>query len=201
MEILIFWRSYEMGTGIYRTKNGITRELTPSDVKNTIMRGFDVKKDEYKRFYNLFRNRYVNYQKFVKQQTGKTPSQSTIEILYRQAQARIKHGTNYNPSDTIRLITQFSSTSTGRYNPQSTESLKRANRIAKRGVEAFSQLIDTSPLAREVYQKSPNDFVAVDRLKTFADRLHKKQAGGSGIPTANIIGSDDASIWIDDLID
>lgn len=189
-----------MGTGIYRTKNGITRELTPSDVKQTIMRGFGVTKDEYKRFYNLFRNRYVNYQKFVKQQTGKAPLQSTTEILYRQAQARIKHGTNYNPSDTIRLIMQFSSTSTGRYNTGSKESLKRANRVAKRGIEAFTQLIDTSPLAHEIYEKSPNDFVAVERLKTFAERLHKKQAGGSGIPTANIIGSDDTSIWIDDLL-
>ena len=190
-----------MKTGIYRTKNGVTHELTPSDVKRTIMRGFGVEKNEYKRFYNLFRNRYVNYQKFVKGQTGQTPPQTTTEILYRQAQARIKYGSDYKPSDTIDLISQFSSTSTGRYNPASKESLKLANRIAKRGIESFKRLIDESPLAREIYEKSPNDFVAVERLKKFADRLHKKQAGGSGIPTANIIGSDDTSIWIDDLID
>lgn len=190
-----------MRTGIYRTEKGITRELTPSDVKRTIMRGFGVEKSEYKRFYNLFRNRYANYQKFVKSQTGQAPQQSTIEVLYRQAQSRIKHGTDYVPSDTIRLIMQFSSTSTGRYKPESKESLKRANRIAKRGIESFEQLIEVSPLAREIYEKSPNDFVALERLKKFADRLHKKQAGGSGIPTANIIGSDDTSIWVDDLID
>ena len=190
-----------MRTGIYRTEKGITRELTPSDVKRTIMRGFGIEKSEYKRFYNLFRNRYVNYQKFYKDQTGETPPQTTTEILYRQAQARIKFGTDYKPSDTIDLISQFSSTSTGRYKATSKESLILANRIAKRGIESFNPLIDESPLAHEIYEKSPNDFVAVHRLKIFANRLHKKQAGGSGIPTANIIGSDDTSIWIDDLID
>lgn len=190
-----------MRTGIYRTEKGITRELTPSDVKRTIMRGFGIEKSEYKRFYNLFRNRYVNYQKFVKSQTGQTPPQTPTEILYRQAQARIKHGTNYKPSDTIELISQFTSTSTGRYKSTSKESLKLANRIAKHGIESFERLIDESPLAREIYEKAPNDFVALERLKKFADRLHKKQAGGSGIPSANIIGSDDTSIWIDDLID
>lgn len=190
-----------MRTGIYRTEKGITRELTPSDVKRTIMHGFGIEKSEYKRFYNLFRNRYVNYQKFYKDQTGETPPQTTTEILYRQAQARIKFGTDYKPSDTIDLISQFSSTSTGRYKATSKESLILANRIAKRGIESFKPLIDESPLAHEIYEKSPNDFVAVHRLKIFAERLHKKQAGGSGIPTANIVGSDDTSIWIDDLID
>lgn len=190
-----------MKTGIYRTEKGITRELTPSDVKRTIMRGFGIEKSEYKRFYNLFRNRYVNYQKFVKGQTGQAPPQTTTEILYRQAQSRIKHGLNYKPSDTIDLILQFPATSTGRYKATSKESLKLANRIAKRGIESFERLIDESPLAREIYEKSPNDFVAVERLKKFADRLHKKKSGGSGIPTANIIGSDDTSIFIDDLVD
>ena len=189
-----------MRTGIYRTEKGVTRELTPSDVKRTIMRGFGIEKSEYKRFYNLFRNRYVNYQKFYKDQTGYTPPQTATEILYRQAQARIKHGSDYKPSDTIRLISQFTSTSTGRYKSTSKESFNLAMRFAKYGIESFKPLIDESPHAREIYEKSPNDFVAVHRLKIFADRLHKKQAGGSGIPTANIISSDDTSIWIDDLI-
>ena len=184
---------------IYKTADGVRVAVSPREIKKTIMRANEWTEDQYRKQYDLFKNKLRAYESFRRAHGASVETQSPQEILYKQAKTKLREGAAYEPSNEMRRIQGFSAVSItqGRRlaaNLESEYSRRRAAQFEATTKEQFKDFIDANPTAQRI-MSDPNITDPVQReeaLKALADELHAKQTPtGEVIADGETFGSDE----------
>lgn len=194
---------------IYRTTKGKVEVIPAREIKQTIMRANNWTEDQYRKQYDLFKNKLRAYESFRKAHGAKVETQSPQELLYRQAKAKERYGEDYTPSREMQRIASFSAVSItkGRRLAQdfeSTYSKRRAAEYEETTKAQFGGFIEETPKAQEIITKISDPVLREEALKDLAEYVHAKQAPDGEIMRGETYGSDEAAddfsveAWLDD---
>lgn len=169
-------------SGIFKTVNGETVELSASQVKAEVMqiRGWTAR--QYEKEYDKIRNRIRAYEGFERSMGEKVTPESPAAFLYKESRAMQRHGAAYVPSARTAAIRQTTSISSGKALETlltgKTKAAKKARgafyRRAAQGVERFSGLIAKNPTAARMAKEIKNPAKLLSALKAFANEMHIK---------------------------
>ena len=169
-------------SGIFKTVNGETVELSASQVKAEVMqiRGWTAR--QYEKEYDKIRNRIRAYEGFERSMGEKVTPESPAAFLYKESRAMQRHGAAYVPSARTAAIRQTTSISSGKALETlltgKTKAAKKARgafyRRAAQGVERFSGLIAKNSTAAKMAKEIKNPAKLLSALKAFAEKMHIK---------------------------
>lgn len=170
----------------WTTKGGkkIKVPVKPSEAKAFIMKVNGWTAEEYRKKYDIFKNKLTAYESYREARGNPMKKQSYVQVLYSQAKAKYyaeQAGEKYVPSYEMQRIEGFSAVSItkGRkYAKQAGTSpyIERANaRYEKTASQIWGQLLKSSPKAREIWNKIDDPVKREKALKAYADALHAKQ--------------------------
>lgn len=210
-----------MGTGLYKqtTKfiNGKTQhvrvELSSREVKAYIMKINRLSSTQYKKQYDIFKNKLRAFEAFEKASGKKVDKQSPVQILYKQAKAKEtarRTGQRYKPSIALKRIQKFQSVSSGKAGQkllQRQSYITKQNEVYLKATEkAFNNFIfgneekgtTGNKQAQEIYEKLKDDPVKLEQaLSDYADALNAKikesgeRVENEAIPFGETLGSND----------
>lgn len=202
-----------MATGIYkqttRVVNGKTQhvrvELTSREVKAYIMKQNRLTATQYKKQYDIFKNKLRASEAFERAQGKTVKAQSPVQILYKVAKAKEtarREGRRYTPSISMRRIQGFQSVSSGKAGQKLLQrkgyiEAKQADYL-KATQRQFKGLMKGNTQAKEIFEKLKDNPVKLEQALTdYADALHAsiKESGerveNEAIPFGETLGSGD----------
>lgn len=180
---------------IYRKIKGETVKVKPSEVKATIMRANNWTADQYKKQYDIFKNKLRAFEAFE----GTGQRQSAVELLYKQARAKIREGAEYQPSIKMQRINAFTSVSSGKARKLLENQMYKSRREATYSSATYKQfegLIAKNAKAKEIYDTIKDPVQREKALTDYANKLHAKldEEGktqeNEAIPYGETFGSD-----------
>lgn len=180
---------------IYRTIKGETMKVKPSEVKATIMKANNWTAEQYKKQYDIFKNKLRAFEAFE----GTGQRQSAVELLYKQARAKIREGAEYQPSIKMQRINAFTSVSSGKASKLLENEMYRSRREATYSSATYKQfegLIAKNAKAKEIYDTIKDPVQREKALTDYANKLHAKldEEGktqeNEAIPYGETFGSD-----------
>ena len=183
---------------LYRKRDGVEVAIRPSEVKKTIMRANNWTEEQYRKQYDIFKNKLRAYENFRRARGASVETQSPQEVLYKQAKAKLREGAAYEPSNEMKRIQSFSAVSITQgkrlaANKESEYSRRRAAQFEATTKEQFKDFIEANPTAQKI-MNDPNITDPVSReeaLKKLADAVHAKQTPtGEVVPSGETFGSD-----------
>jgi len=200
---------------VQHTENKITtieyvrEKLNPSEIRETIMKANNWTEDQYRKQYDIFKNKLRAYESYRKAHGANVKEQSPLEVLYRQAQAMKREGASYEPSLEMKRIQSFSAVSItkGRRLAQDLESeysQRRGEAFARTTEQAFAGFISKVSKAQEIVDTIEDPVKQEEALKALAEHVHAKQKPTGEIYGGETYGSDDAaedfdySEWLED---
>lgn len=183
--------------------------VKPSEVKKTIMKANDWTEDQYKKQFYLFRNKLKAYENYRKAHGADVKEQSPLEVLYKQAKAKIREGADYSPSLEMQRIQQFSAVSITKgkqlaADKESGYSIKRGEIFEATTNEAFKEFIKKTTKAAEIVETIEDPVKREEALKALAEHIHAKQRPNGEVMAGEAVGSDpagedfDYSEWLND---
>lgn len=94
-------------------KDGEPTQVTISsrEMKSTIAKAYGITLEEVDKKYYLFRNRLRAYESFKRESGVEVTPQSPLNVMYKQAKAMLRHGSDYKPSNEFEAINTFSAVS------------------------------------------------------------------------------------------
>lgn len=186
---------------LYKTikKNGehVKVKLKPSEIKQTIMQAHGWTSDQYRKQYDIFKNKLRAYESFREAHGGQVTIQSPQEMLYKQAKAMLREGSEYTPSQEMQRIQSFSAVSItkGRKQAQQLGSVytqRRMKQFAETTARQFKGLIDKIPMAQHIMEEIDDPVKQEEALKALAEHIHAKRAPTGEVIEGETFGSDDA---------
>ena len=194
---------------IFKTIKGVTVKLSPTEIKQTIMRAHGWTSEEYIKVRDIFKNRLKNYESFRRAQGIKEAPQSPVELLYKQARTMLREKSNYKPSAKMRQIESFTAVSITqgrRASERQGLAFKRQNLRQTQYVESrFEGLLRQNKGAQEIVERFKKEASEKDELlnasklekalSDYANALHDKMnysgsGSGEAIPSGETFGSD-----------
>lgn len=181
---------------IYRKIKGETVKVKPSEVKATIMKANNWTADQYKKQYDIFKNKLRAFEAFE----GTGQKQSAVELLYKQARAKIREGAEYQPSIKMQRINAFTSVSSGKASKLLENEMYRSRREATYSSATYKQfegLIAKNAKAKEIYDNIKDPVQREKALTDYANKLHAKideedkVSENEAIPSGLTFGSKD----------
>lgn len=190
---------------IKRIKNGVEVKITRAEMRNTIMRANDWTEDQYRKQYDLFKNKLRFYEELQRSRGLKVEVQSPQELLYKIARAKLRFGASYEQTQEVRAIMETSAVSISKgkkiaKTPSSVAYRRAVSRVVSRRFQGF---IDHYPMAKEISLRLAHDPVAMERALTdYAALLHErdprsgkhKDRGGAVFSGEETYGSSDDSV-------
>lgn len=169
-----------MGTGIFKIQNGKKVELTNRQVKAYIMKVNGLTSSEYKKKYDIFKNKLRAYEAFEgRQRTIK--KQSPVQILYKQAKAISRaraSGEKYKPSIKLQRIRQFQSVSSGKAGKallQKESYIEKVNaQYTEKTRAQFDGFLKNNAKAQEIFDKIKDPVKREKALADYANKLNAK---------------------------
>lgn len=200
---------------VQHTENGVTKidyvkeKVKPSEIKQTIMRANDWTEDQYKKQYDIFKNKLRAYESYRKAHGAEVKDQSPLAVLYKQAKAKIREGAEYQPSLEMKRIQSFSAVSITKgeklaANKDSEYSRRRGETFAATTSQAFEGFIRDVPKAKEIDETIEDPVKKEEALKALAEHIHAKQKPTGEVMSGEAVGSDpagedfDYSEWLDE---
>lgn len=190
-----------MASGIYKTENGVLRELTSREVKQFIMKQNNRTSQQYQKQYDIFKNKLRAFESYERSHGVKVESQRPVELLYKQAKAMKREGANYKPSIKMQRIQSFTSVSSGKAGQRALQGRlyqqRRSQLYASATSKQFEGLINSNDKAREIANRITDPVQREKALADYANMLHAKidEMGRvqeqEAIPFGETIGSDD----------
>lgn len=186
----------------YTTKNGkpVQVAMTSREVKAYVMKQNGWTSDQYRKQYDILKNKVRAYESFRRSQGIKEQPQNIVKMLYTEAKAKARYGDEYKPSEKLQQIKKFSaySITKGRQlaqqeKYQQRESAKYEAYVSKR----FEGFIRDNAGAQRITQAIKNPVMREKALSDYADKLNvkiaedQKEAEQSGIPVNETYGSND----------
>lgn len=181
---------------IYRKIKGETVKVKPSEVKATIMKANNWTADQYKKQYDIFKNKLRAFEAFE----GTGQRQSAVELLYKQARAKIREGAEYQPSIKMQRINAFTSVSSGKASKLLENEMYKSRREATYSSATYKQfegLIAKNAKAKEIYDNIKDPVQREKALTDYANKLHAKideedkVSENEAIPSGLTFGSKD----------
>lgn len=186
---------------LYKVKGGEKVKLTAHEIKQTTMKLKGWTAEEYRKQYDLLKNKTRAYEAFMEAKGKKETKQSISELLFKQAKAQHRQGNNYQPSAKMKLITSFPAVSISRGKKLAKEvgSIYEERRLEVISIQtqmAFANFIAQVKKAQEINENIKDPIKKEKALAALADYIHKKQktmksATSDGAPFAGeTFGSD-----------
>lgn len=189
-----------MGTGIYKIKNGVKTELKASEVKSYIMKINKMTTAEYNKKYDILRNKLRSYEAYQKAHGKAVNKTSVSQLLYKQAKAKARLGSNYRPSLQMKRIESFTSVSSGKAGQKALLGKKynarRGTSYSEATFNAFEKFIDKNETAKKIWLEIEDPVKREKALREYAEKVHAvisesgKVSENEVIPTGEAVGSD-----------
>lgn len=194
---------------IYKKTKGQSEKVPATKVKDFIKKVNGWNDEQYRKHYDLFKNKLRAYESYKRSKGVKVEQQSVAEVLYKEAKAKKRQGASYEPSNEMKRIKSFSAVSItkgrklaqkgGRY-VQKRDEIYRATTEKQ-----FAGLIRSVPQAQEIREKIKDPVKQEEALKALAEALHVKQSEASKdtgasadvIPYGEATGSDSVDFDVD----
>lgn len=185
---------------IYKIVDGEQVALKASEVKNFIMKVNNWNAEQYQKEYDIFKNKLRTLENF--EGVPKAERESPVELLYKQAKAKKRYGSDYQPSLKFqRIISTSAYSSSPKRQRQLLKNQSYVEKLQKRYEEttfrAFKGLIEKNPTAKEIVDKIKDPVQREKALIDLADKLHARidEQGVildlGGIPFGESVGSSD----------
>lgn len=185
-------------------------KLKPAEIKKTIMQANGWTEDEYRKKYDIFKNKLRAYENYRKAGGAKVKEQSPIEVLYRQARAKQRYGVNYQPTQEMRRIEKFGAYSITK-GKQLAENEGYRKRLENKQLDyintRFGGFLRANTKANEIYNamiaKGADPVAIENALSDYANLIHEKideskaEDEEGGIPSGETYGSDDVDFDFD----
>ena len=191
-----------MATQFYKTVKGQRVAMTNKEVKSYIMKVNGWTTDQYNKQYDILRNKLRAYESYEKASGRKVSTQSTRDLLFKEAKTKQRMGANYTPSIKMQRIKQFTSVSSGKAGQRALQGKVYMERRTRTYNDAtykqFKGLINNNAQARTIYQSIKDPVKREQALADFANKLHVKineaeeVEEASAIPFGETIGSDES---------
>lgn len=199
------------------TYGGSGKKVTARQMKRTIMSANDWNEDQYRKQYDLFKNKLRFYENLQRSRGLKVDVQSPQEVLYAVAKAKQHYGSAYEPSQEMQQILSVSahSITKGKRIASSTESAAYKKAVSRIVNIRFSGFVDYYDKAKEIVRRISDPAKQEKALSDFANWLHEKyprsgkdkgapKKGEGGFKSGETYGSDvpnDTDFNIEDYID
>lgn len=191
------------------TYSGSGKKITARQKKAAIMAANDWTEDQYRKQYDIFKNKLRAYESYRRAHGAEVETQSPQEVLYRAAKAKKREGGDYTPSLEMQRIQSFSAVSItkGRRLAEDLESeysRRRGETFAATTSQAFAGFIRDVEKAQEIVEMIEDPVKQEEALKALAAHVHAKQRPSGELFGGEVYGSDDAaedfdySEWLDD---
>lgn len=188
---------------MYRTIKGKQVKISTRELKATIMKANNWTAEQYRKQYDLFKNKLRAYESYRGAHLGLTREevkktwQSPQELLYKAAKAKLKYGADYEPSEQMKRIQSFSAESITKgwkkaQDFESTYSQRRAGIFAASTQFAFKDLIDKVPKAAEIDEAIEDPVRKEEALKALAEHIKAKMTPTGAFQSGETYGSDEA---------
>lgn len=193
---------------LYKTINGKRTKITTREMKRTIMSVNGWTEEQYRKQYDLFKNKLRAYESYRGVHLGLTreqvrqSQQSPQELLYKQAKAKKNFGAAYEPSLQMQRILSFSAESItkGWKKAQDTESVyskRRGEMFAAATSRGFADLIAQLPEAKALDEGISDPVKKEEALKALAEHIKAKQKDTGELFAGEQVGSDEAAADFD----
>lgn len=192
-------------------------KMTPTEVKRVIMKANNWTAEQYRKKYDIFKNKLRAYEAYEGVPMNKR--QSPVEVLYKQAKTKLsleRQGIKYEGSVQMNRIMSFTSVSmsTSRSIAEDpyrhTKYLQRRTATYEAGIDSkFEALIKTNKQAEAIYWRIQDPVMRDKALADYANMLHAKmnaegkiEANSAIAEYGEVVGSDlvvefDISAYID----
>lgn len=191
------------------TYSGSGNKVTARQKKAAIMAANNWTEDQYRKQYDIFKNKLRAYESFRRAHGAEVETQSPQEVLYRAAKAKKREGSEYKPSLEMQRIQAFSAVSItkGRKLAEDLESeysRRRGATFAATTAQAFAGFIREVDKAQEIVETIEDPVKQEEALKALAEHVHAKQRPSGEVFGGEVYGSDDAaedfdySEWLDE---
>lgn len=186
---------------LYKVKGGKKIKLTAKEAKATVMRAHGWTAEEYRKKYDIFKNKLRAYEEYKRAKGETVTKQSPAEMLYKQARAMLKEGADYKKSWEFQRIEAFTAVSMGKAGKKLAQSAEYRERVNKRETgyiyRQFEGLIRYYPLAYKMFLDIDDATKLQKALTDFANELHRRGVRDHGgaksteaIPYGEVSGSD-----------
>lgn len=192
-----------MGTGIYKYTATGKKELTSREVKAYIKKVNHLSDAQYKKQYDIFKNKLRAFEAYERHAGRKVETQSAVQLLYKQAKAKQQArsaGVKYKPSIKMRRIQSFTSVSSGKAGQKALQSKRylqaRADEYSKATQKQFAGLIKSNAQAKQIFNEIKDPVKREQALTDFANKLgakideQDKVQENEAIPFGETYGSD-----------
>lgn len=185
------------------TYNGSGKKITARQKKAAIMSVNNWTEEQYKKQYDIFKNKLRFYENLQRSRGIKVETQSPQEILYSVAKAKAHYGDEYQPSQEMQQILSVSAYSIKKGEKISMDSKRSAYKTAvSRLVDIrFKGLVDYYDTAKKLNEEISDPVKREEALSDFANWLHEKyprsgkdkgapKKGEGGFQNGETFGSD-----------
>lgn len=196
-----------MDTFYRYTKNkqgqSVKVKMTPSQIKAEIMKINKWTPEQYKKQYDIFKNKLRSFEAFERASGVTTQKQSARDLLYKEAKAKKRFGSSYQPSIKMQRIREFTSISSGEALTKALQSKKfttaRQMAYSSKSYAQFEGLIKNNPKAQEIWNNVKDPVKREQALIEYANKINAKidaqtramKESGEAIPSGEVFGSSD----------
>lgn len=190
-----------MAKTFYKYVGGKRVVMTNREVKAYIMKQNGWNSTQYKKQYDIFKNKLRAYENYERASGKQVTSQSPVEVLFREAKAKARDGVNYTPSIKMQRIRSFTSVSSGKAGQKALQGhlyrQRRASTYEDATYKQFKGLINSNDKAKAIYDIIKDPVMREKALSDYANKLHAKineqdeVLESEAIPFGETYGSDE----------
>jgi len=178
-------------------------KMTPSQIKAEIMKINNWTPEQYKKNYDIFKNKLRSFEAFERAKGVSVQTQSARDLLFKEARAKKRFGNNYQPSIKMQRIREFTSISSGKALEKALQSPKyttaREMAYSTKSYEQFEGLIRSNAKAKEIWNNVTDPVKREQALIDYANKINAKideqtramKESGEAIPSGEVFGSSD----------
>ena len=186
----------------YKYVGGQRVKMTNREVKAYIMKTNKWTTEQYNKKYDILRNKLRSYEAYEKASGRAVKPQSVQSLLFKEAKAKQRLGSDYTPSIKMQRISSFTSVSSGRAGQRALQGRiyqeRRARTYEDATFKQFRGLVENNPQAKFIYDTIKDPVKREKALTDFANKLNAKineqdeVIESEAIPFGETYGSDDA---------
>lgn len=190
-----------MAKTFYKYVGGKRVAMTNREVKAYIMKQNGWNSTQYKKQYDIFKNKLRAYENYERASGKEVTSQSPVEVLFKEAKAKARDGVNYTPSIKMKRIRSFTSVSSGKAGQKALQGSlyrqRRAITYEDATYKQFKGLIESNNKAKAIYDIIKDPVMREKALSDYANKLHAKineqdeVLESEAIPFGETYGSDE----------
>lgn len=171
--------------------------LKSGEAKRTIMQANRWTEEQYRKQYDLFKNKLRAYESFKRAHGVDVQTQSPQELLYKQARAKLREGAEYEPSEKMQQIERFSAVSITKGRKlaadlESAYSKRRAAEYEEYVSSRFEGLVNANAKAAEIAANIDDPVRREQALAAYADFIKEQRKAGAIPESGEAVGSGDA---------